>query len=47
MKKQGGYLNLDFGAVFIVFGLICAVGGWLIIELLIWLFSHIDISWAA
>ncbi len=35
----------SWGFVFLIFGIICGVVGWMVIELLIWLFSHITISW--
>ncbi len=33
-----------FGAVIIIFGLICAVCGWAVIEFFIWLLSFVHIS---
>ena len=34
----------DVGGAFLILGLICAVGGWAIIETLLWLFSFIHLS---
>lgn len=47
MKNQRGYYGFGdgMGSAFLLVMIICAVLGWAGIELLIWLFSHIDISW--
>lgn len=34
----------DFNTAIIVFALVCAVGGWCVIEFILWLFSFIHIS---
>lgn len=37
-------ISQGLGAAVIVFGLVCAVVGWGLIELLIWFFSHISFN---
>ncbi|HHC4507736.1 Uncharacterised protein [Klebsiella pneumoniae] len=38
-------LNLDgLGGAIIIFGIICAVVGWGVIEFILWLFSFVHIS---
>ncbi|EEP91805.1 hypothetical protein [Yersinia kristensenii] len=37
--------NLPGSGAFIVLGCICAVAGWGVIEVVVWLFSHINIAW--
>lgn len=38
-------LNLDgLGVAIVIFGIICAVVGWGVIELILWLFSFVHIS---
>lgn len=44
MKYQKGFVQFNFGPIFLVFGIICAALGWAVIESLIWLYHHIDIS---
>lgn len=46
-KKQLGYYGFgsDMGKALMVMLVVAAVIGWIGIELIIWLFSHIDISW--
>lgn len=34
----------DWGKAFIMFGIICAVVGWAVIEFLLWLLSFVSIS---
>ena len=36
----------DMTSFFIMLGVICAVGGWAVIEGLIWIGSHFSLSWA-
>lgn len=31
---------------FVMLGCMCAVGGWAVIEFLLWVLSHITIGWA-
>lgn len=33
-----------FGAAIVVFGIICAVAGWAVIEVILWLLSYVHIS---
>lgn len=33
--------------VVLVFGLVCAVGGWALIEGICWLIKHVSITWGA
>lgn len=35
-----------YGAVIVIFGLICAVVGWGVIEFILWLFSFVHISFS-
>lgn len=35
----------DLTKLFWGFGVVCAVGGWVAIESLIWIFQHISIGW--
>lgn len=38
-------LNLDgIGVMIVIFGIICAVVGWGVIEFILWLFSFVHIS---
>ena len=36
--------GLNFGGALIVFGISCAVGGWAVIEFVLWLFSFVHIT---
>lgn len=45
-KKQRGYFNITM-MDFLVCCAVIGVIGWLVIEFVIWLFSHIDISWVS
>ena len=36
----------DMTGAFIMLGILCAVGGWVVIEGLIWILSHLSIGWA-
>lgn len=47
LKKQRGYYGFGdaMGTAFMVMLIIAGFIGWAGIELIIWLFSHIDISW--
>lgn len=38
--------NGDYNAVFILLGIVCAVVGWGVIESVLWLLSHVSVSWA-
>jgi hypothetical protein len=38
------YEHLDFTKLIVPFGIICALLGWCAIELLLWLFSFIEIA---
>jgi hypothetical protein len=37
----------DMTEAFIMLGILCAVGGWAVIEGLIWIGSHINLGWIA
>jgi hypothetical protein len=37
----------DFTGAFIMLGVICAIAGWAVIEVLIWIGSHINLGWIA
>jgi hypothetical protein len=39
------YEGFSFGPVLIFLAAISAVVGWALIESVIWLFSHIDVTW--
>lgn len=43
-KSQRGFIHFSTGSLLFGFALIAAIG-WVAIEVIIWLFSHIDISW--
>ena len=36
--------GLNFGGAFIMLGIACAVGGWAVIEFVLWLFSFVHIT---
>lgn len=38
--------NGDYNAAFILLGILCAVVGWAAIEFVLWLLSHVSMSWA-
>jgi len=38
------FSNGDFNTAFVILGVACAIAGWALIELVIWLFSFIHIS---
>ncbi|WP_265343135.1 hypothetical protein [Yersinia enterocolitica] len=38
--------DLPGTGAFIVFGCICAIVGWGVIEFVVWLLSHISIAWS-
>lgn len=42
-NKERGYLG-DWEGVFIFLGVVCGLVGWAMIELLLWLFSFVHIS---
>ena len=44
MKKQRGYFAPKLGTFFIIAIIVVAVLGWATIETLLWLISHINIS---
>lgn len=46
-KKQRGFYNMGdgLGTFFLICGILCAIAGWAVIEGIIWVFSHISISW--
>lgn len=44
MNKQSGYIHISTASFFVFLGVIGVIG-WAIVEVLIWLLSHIDISW--
>lgn len=41
------YSNLPWTGLFVIFGLVCAVVGWGVIELILWFFSFVHISFGA
>lgn len=43
-NKERGYIAGDWESLFIFLGVLCAVVGWAVIELLLWLFSFVHIS---
>lgn len=49
ITKQRGYLGHGIAkamaSLFITTALVSAVGGWALIEGIIWLFSHITLGW--
>ncbi|UZV41322.1 hypothetical protein vBVpaMR16F_256 [Vibrio phage vB_VpaM_R16F] len=38
--------NTNWTPLIVAFGLVCAFGGWLVIEGLLWLMSHISFTWS-
>lgn len=36
----------DFGKALVVYGIVTAVAGWVVIEGAIWIFSHIKLGWS-
>ncbi|WP_397448146.1 hypothetical protein [Pseudomonas sp. NA-150] len=40
-------MDNDWTGAFVVFGIICALSGWVVIEAGVWIFSHISFGWIA
>lgn len=40
------FSNWDMKGALRAFAVVCGVVGWVVIESLIWLFSHVSIGWA-
>ena len=36
--------GLNIGGAFIMLGIVCAIGGWAVIEFVLWLFSFVHIT---
>jgi hypothetical protein len=36
----------DMTGVFVFLGFLCAIAGWVVIEGLVWIASHVSIGWA-
>ncbi|MDN6874102.1 hypothetical protein QO209_16795 [Pseudomonas citronellolis] len=46
-SKQRGYYNFSMTPLLVAVAIISAVGGWALIEGIIWIFKHITIGWSA